>query len=227
MWPHLSVLCFPFWRKPQTHSSSGSPLVPECWAPGDSGFCALTGLAFVLGAEGWLGGSVKAALEFAQGARWGGVGWSHQRVCLCSGDSHPASLLLLALWSGQHVAISAWRSDGSMWFDVISTEELVQRTHRVCRAHRRPPSMLWLVGLLESERRRRTVLGRKHVAGGCSPLRRGTSLLLQSIQNLEFIKSRLSIPVSPSEKKELAMNGAVALLWQFTCSPCSIVPADT
>lgn len=29
---------------------------------------------------------------------------------------------------------------------------------------------------------------------------------------LEFIKGRLSIPLSPSEKKELAMNGAIALL---------------
>lgn len=45
--------------------------------------------------------------------------------------------------------------------------------------------------------------------------------------DLEFIKSRLSIPLSPSEKKELGMNGAIALLRQFTCSPCGIVPADT
>lgn len=30
--------------------------------------------------------------------------------------------------------------------------------------------------------------------------------------DLEFIKSRLSIPLSPSEKKELGMNGAIALL---------------
>ena len=69
MWPHLSALVFSILAKASRHTAAPGPqCIPEFWALGHSGFCALAGLVFVLGAEGGLGGSVRAALEFARGA---------------------------------------------------------------------------------------------------------------------------------------------------------------
>lgn len=106
----------------------------------------------------------------------------------------------------------------------------------MCLAHRRPPLTLWLVGQLESERCRKTVPGKKHVAGGCSPLRRGDfpSTLVHSKPFGPWSSSKAGSPShcpfqeKKKKGKELAMQG----LWLSSDSSLvapvvSTVPADT